>query len=125
MFHDNRSLGFEKPREIAVGTARGIAYLHEGWEQRIVHYNIKPENILLDEEFTPKVDGFCAEKLCRGKNTDIAVGTPGYAASELWMPYPVTHKCDVYSFGMLLFEIVGRRRNIDMNLPEGQMWFPI
>ncbi|XVE71840.1 hypothetical protein DITRI_Ditri10aG0183900 [Diplodiscus trichospermus] len=52
-------------------------------------------------------------------------GTPRYAAPELWMPYPVTHKCDVYSFGMLLFEIIGERRNHDINLPESQEWFPI
>ena len=52
-------------------------------------------------------------------------GTPGYAALELWMPnFPVTHKCDVYSFGMLLFEIIGRRRNLDIKLAESQEWFP-
>ncbi|EOY31848.1 Kinase, putative [Theobroma cacao] len=50
-------------------------------------------------------------------------GTPGYAAPELWMPYPITHKCDVYSFGMLLFEIIGRRRNLDIQLPENLEWF--
>ncbi|CAJ1975895.1 unnamed protein product [Sphenostylis stenocarpa] len=53
-------------------------------------------------------------------------GTPGYAAPELWMPnFPVTHKCDVYSFGMLLFEIIGRRRNLDIELVESQEWFPM
>ncbi|PWA47189.1 serine-threonine/tyrosine-protein kinase catalytic domain-containing protein [Artemisia annua] len=52
-------------------------------------------------------------------------GTPGYAAPELWMPLPVTHKCDVYSFGMLLFEIIGRRRNMDVTLGGSQQWFPI
>jgi serine/threonine protein kinase len=45
-------------------------------------------------------------------------GTPGYAAPEMWMPFPITHKCDVYSFGMLLFEIIGRRRNLNIQLPE-------
>ena len=53
-------------------------------------------------------------------------GTPGYAALELWMPnFPVTHKCYVYSFGILLFEIVGRRRNLGVQLVESQEWFPI
>ncbi|PWA82934.1 serine-threonine/tyrosine-protein kinase catalytic domain-containing protein [Artemisia annua] len=52
-------------------------------------------------------------------------GTPGYAAPELWMPLPVTNKCDVYSFGMLLFEIIGRRRNMDVTLGDSQQWFPI
>ncbi|KAI3801625.1 hypothetical protein L1987_29734 [Smallanthus sonchifolius] len=52
-------------------------------------------------------------------------GTPGYAAPELWMPLPVTHKCDVYSFGILLFEIIGRRRNMDIALGDSQQWFPV
>ncbi|PWA85809.1 serine-threonine/tyrosine-protein kinase catalytic domain-containing protein [Artemisia annua] len=52
-------------------------------------------------------------------------GTPGYAAPELWMPFPVTHKCDVYSFGILLFEIIGRRRNVDVTVSNSQEWFPI
>uniref|UniRef100_K7MMR1 Serine-threonine/tyrosine-protein kinase catalytic domain-containing protein n=1 Tax=Glycine max TaxID=3847 RepID=K7MMR1_SOYBN len=53
-------------------------------------------------------------------------GTPGYAALELWMPnFPVTHKCYVYSFGILLFEIIGRRRNLGVQLVESQEWFPI
>ena len=54
--------------------------------------------------------------------TDLVV----IAAPELWMPnFPVTHKCDVYSFGMLLFEIIGRRRNLDVELVESQEWFPV
>ncbi|KAL0013269.1 hypothetical protein SO802_000338 [Lithocarpus litseifolius] len=43
----------------------------------------------------------------------------------MWMPYPITHKCDVYSFGMLLFEIIGKRKNLDVSLPESQEWFPM
>ncbi|KAI7745854.1 hypothetical protein M8C21_016236 [Ambrosia artemisiifolia] len=62
-------------------------------------------------------------------NTHITMtggrGTPGYAAPELWMPLPVTHKCDVYSFGMLLFEIIGRRKNMDITLGDSQQWFPV
>ncbi|CAH1432603.1 unnamed protein product [Lactuca virosa] len=52
-------------------------------------------------------------------------GTPGYTTPELWLPLPVSHKCDVYSFGMLLFEIIGRRRNMDVRLGDSQQWFPI
>ncbi|RHN73388.1 putative protein kinase RLK-Pelle-RLCK-Os family [Medicago truncatula] len=115
--------------EIAIGTARGIAYLHEECQQRIIHYDIKPGNILLDTNFNPKVADFGLAKLCNRENTHITMsggrGTPGYAAPELWMPFPVTHKCDVYSFGILLFEIIGRRRNHDVNLAESQEWFPI
>jgi serine/threonine protein kinase len=128
LFHEKNILGFEKLHEIAVGTARGVAYMHEECKQRIIHYDIKPENILLDEKFCPKVADFGLAKLCNREKTHITMtggrGTPGYAAPEMWMPFPITHKCDVYSFGMLLFEIIGRRRNLNIQLPESQQWFP-
>ncbi|RVW51556.1 Rust resistance kinase Lr10 [Vitis vinifera] len=80
----------EKLREIAVGTAKAIAYLHEECQQRIIHYDIKPGNILLDSKFTPKVADFGLAKLCNRDNTHITLtggrGTPGYAAPDLWMP---------------------------------------
>ncbi|KAL2997667.1 hypothetical protein AAZX31_09G053600 [Glycine max] len=129
LFRKKKTLGYEKLYAIAVGTARGIAYLHEDCKQRIIHYDIKPGNILLDSNFNPKVADFGLARLCSRDNTHITMtggrGTPGYAAPELWLPFPVTHKCDVYSFGMLLFEIIGRRRNLDINLPESQEWFPV
>ncbi|XWS52224.1 hypothetical protein CRYUN_Cryun11dG0048500 [Craigia yunnanensis] len=128
LFSEEKIHGFEKLHEIAIGTAKGIAYLHEECQQRIIHYDIKPGNILLDAKFFPKVADFGLAKLCNRENTHVTMtggrGTPGYAAPELWMPYPITHKCDVYSFGMLLFEIIGRRRNLDIKLPESQEWFP-
>jgi serine/threonine protein kinase len=129
LFSENNILGFGKLHEVAVGTARGIAYLHEECQQRIIHYDIKPGNILLDANFFPKVADFGLAKLCNRENTHITMtgggrGTPGYAAPEMWMPFPITHKCDVYSFGMLLFEIIGRRRNLDIRLSESQEWFP-
>ncbi|MED6200144.1 hypothetical protein PIB30_082335, partial [Stylosanthes scabra] len=119
---------------IAVGTAKAIAYFHEECQQRIIHYDIKPENILLDRNFNPKIADFGLAKLYnRDDNTHTHIssvngggrGTPGYAAPELWLPFPVTHKCDVYSFGMLLFEIICQRRNLDTSVSEGQEWFPM
>ncbi|XP_058727858.1 G-type lectin S-receptor-like serine/threonine-protein kinase At1g34300 isoform X2 [Vicia villosa] len=129
LFHEKKVLEYEKLHEIAIGTARGIAYLHEECQHRIIHYDIKPGNILLDMNFNAKVADFGLAKHCNRDNTHITMtggrGTPGYAAPELWMPFPITHKCDVYSFGMLLFEIVGRRRNLEIKNNDSQEWFPI
>ncbi|BBG92842.1 lectin protein kinase family protein [Prunus dulcis] len=80
LFHGSKILRFEKLHEIAIGTAKGIAYLHEECQQRIVHYDIKPENIF-------------------------------------WM------QICFQNFGMLLFEIIGRRRNLDINIQDSQDWF--
>ncbi|WOK96318.1 hypothetical protein Cni_G05025 [Canna indica] len=119
---------WRKLREIAIGTAKGIRYLHEELQQKIVHYDIKPGNILLDANFNSKVADFGLAKLCDRENTCVtftgASGTPGYAAPELWMPLPVTQKCDVYSFGMVLFEILGRRRNLDVRRGQSKQWYP-
>ncbi|PIA26224.1 hypothetical protein AQUCO_09600046v1 [Aquilegia coerulea] len=128
LFKERETIKWEELHKIAVGTAKGIAYLHEECEKRIIHYDIKPENVLLDANFSPKVADFGLAKLCNRESSHVAMtgcrGTPGYAAPELWKPYPVTHKCDVYSFGMLLFEIVGRRRNHDAEFSETQEWLP-
>ncbi|GAB4843871.1 hypothetical protein Ancab_013833 [Ancistrocladus abbreviatus] len=125
----SRAINWGKLYEIAIGTAKGIAYLHEECEKRIIHYDIKPGNVLLDSNLNPKVADFGLAKLCNRDSTHVVMsgcrGTPGYAAPEVWSPYPVTHKCDVYSFGMLLFEIVGRRRNHDSRLSGSiREWLP-
>jgi serine/threonine protein kinase len=114
---------------IAVGTAKGIRYLHEECQQRIVHYDIKPANILLTADDTPKVADFGLARLGEREDTHMSLtgggrGTPGYAAPELWMALPASEKCDVYSFGMVLFEILGQRRNYDPCRGESREWFP-
>ncbi|KAK2395326.1 LEAF RUST 10 DISEASE-RESISTANCE LOCUS RECEPTOR-LIKE PROTEIN KINASE 2.2 [Trifolium repens] len=124
----NREVELRKLHEIAIGTAKGIAYLHEECQHRIIHYDIKPENVLLDMNLVPKIADFGLAKL-RSRESKIVMnthfrGTRGYAAPEMWKAYPVTYKCDVYSFGILLFEIVGRRRHFDSSYSESQQWFP-
>lgn len=124
----NRNIELGKLHHIAIGTAKGLAYLHEECQHRIIHYDIKPENVLLDMKLEPKIADFGLAKLRnRESNTTINThfrGTRGYAAPEMWKAYPVTYKCDVYSFGILLFEIVGRRRHFDSTYTESQQWFP-
>jgi serine/threonine protein kinase len=134
LFGNQNQLAMGQLHDIAVGTAKGIRYLHEECQQQIVHYDIKPANVLLKADFTPKVSDFGLAKYCeRSSDSNSAAwvftggcGTPGYAAPELWnMGLPVNYKCDVYSFGMLLFEILGRRRNFDAGMAtESQEWFP-
>ncbi|KAK9210742.1 hypothetical protein WN943_000115 [Citrus x changshan-huyou] len=129
LFGKKRALEWEKLHEIAIGTAKGLVYLHEECQQRIIHYDIKPENVLLDANFSPKVADFGLAKLCDRNRSHVTIsgykGTPGYSAPEfLSGNYPITHKCDVYSFGMVSFEIVGRRRNAIVGASESLDWFP-
>ncbi|XP_044964317.1 G-type lectin S-receptor-like serine/threonine-protein kinase At1g34300 [Hordeum vulgare subsp. vulgare] len=123
-----RDVGFQTRRAIAVGVARGLRYLHEECQHKIVHYDIKPGNVLLDGALTPKVADFGLAQLLNRADTHKTVsgmrGTPGYAAPEMWMQAGASDKCDVYSFGILLFEILGRRRNFDEAAPESRQWFP-
>ncbi|KAK2991297.1 hypothetical protein RJ640_024562 [Escallonia rubra] len=129
LFSDTQSIGWEKRHEIAIGAAKGIAYLHEECQRRIIHYDIKPANILLDANFLPKVGDFGLAKLCNRDNTHDTVtryrGTPGYMAPEFSLNnFRITFRCDVYSFGMVLFEIVGNRRNAIRGPTDSLDWFP-
>ncbi|XP_058002545.1 rust resistance kinase Lr10 isoform X2 [Hevea brasiliensis] len=118
----HHSLGWEKLQDIALGIAKGIEYLHQGCDQRILHFDIKPHNILLDDNFTPKISDFGLAKLCSKDQSIVSMttarGTMGYIASEVFSRNfgNVSYKSDVYSFGMLLLEMVGGRKNIDVNV---------
>ncbi|GLT58310.1 hypothetical protein SLA2020_312120 [Shorea laevis] len=129
LFGKKEMIEWEKLHVIAVGTAKGIAYLHQDCQQRIIHYDIKPANILLDANFLPKVADFGLSKLCNRDSTHDSVtgfkGTLGYSAPEFFLRnHPITYKCDVYSFGMFLFEIVGMRKNKVSSSSESLEWFP-
>ncbi|CDP12541.1 unnamed protein product [Coffea canephora] len=128
---DGNPLSWKKATEIAMGVARGIEYLHQGCSMQILHFDIKPHNILLDENFTPKVSDFGLAKLHPVQNNTVSLtavrGTLGYMAPELFYKRvgKVSSKADVYSFGKLLMELVGRRRNLNAHAEHSsQMYFP-
>ncbi|XP_020690439.1 G-type lectin S-receptor-like serine/threonine-protein kinase At2g19130 [Dendrobium catenatum] len=124
LFNENcEVLSWRTRYEIIQGIARGLAYLHENCRECIVHCDIKPENILLDEKNCPKLADFGMAKLI-GKDFSRVLttmrGTIGYLAPEWISGLPITPKADVYSFGMMLFEIISGRRN---RIPEFDFTF--
>lgn len=128
---DIPALKYEKMFEIAVGVARGIEYLHHGCDMQILHFDIKPHNILLDEKFNPKISDFGLAILFPIGGSTINMtsgrGTMGYMAPEMFYKNfgSISYKADVYSFGMLLMEIAGRRKNMNPFVEDSsQMYFP-
>ncbi|XP_073037908.1 LEAF RUST 10 DISEASE-RESISTANCEUS RECEPTOR-LIKE PROTEIN KINASE-like 2.1 isoform X3 [Primulina eburnea] len=114
----NSTLGVDKLFEIVVGIARGLEYLHQGCNTRILHFDIKPHNILLDKDFKPKISDFGLSKLCPNRSSIVlmqeARGTVGYIAPEVFCRNfgEVSHKSDVYSYGMMVLEmVVGRQQH--------------
>ncbi|PKA57660.1 G-type lectin S-receptor-like serine/threonine-protein kinase [Apostasia shenzhenica] len=125
---DSAKLNWAMRYKIAIGTAKGITYLHEECRDCIVHCDIKPENILLDENYNAKVSDFGLAKLVNPKDhrhrtlTSVR-GTRGYLAPEWLANLPVTSKSDVYSYGMVLLEIISGRRNFDVSEETGRKKF--
>ncbi|KAK8622549.1 hypothetical protein V6N13_117459 [Hibiscus sabdariffa] len=129
---ENRNiLDWRKMFDIVLGVARGIDYLHRGCDMQILHFDIKPHNILLDENFNPKVSDFGLAKLYSVDDSIVSLtaarGTIGYIAPELVYKNlgGISYKADVYSFGMLLMEMVGRRKNVNAFAEcTSQIYFP-
>ncbi|XP_054821620.1 LEAF RUST 10 DISEASE-RESISTANCE LOCUS RECEPTOR-LIKE PROTEIN KINASE-like 2.1 [Prosopis cineraria] len=126
------SLSYHKIYEISLGVAYGIAYLHHGCDMQILHFDIKPHNILLDESFTPKISDFGLARLYDIDDSIVTLtaarGTIGYMAPELFYKNigGVSYKADVYSFGMLLMEMASRRRNLNPHAEHSsQLYFPL
>ncbi|XP_043692908.1 G-type lectin S-receptor-like serine/threonine-protein kinase SD2-2 [Telopea speciosissima] len=120
---DGQSLSWDVRFRVAVGTAKGIAYLHEECRDCIIHCDIKPENILLDTDFSAKVSDFGLAKLIGRDFSRVLTtmrGTRGYVAPEWISGVAITAKADVYSYGMTLLEIVGGRRNVEKPLSAGR-----
>ncbi|KAL6843685.1 hypothetical protein ACP4OV_026256 [Aristida adscensionis] len=107
--------------KIAVGVARGLAFLHEEIRPPIIHRDIKASNILLDKDLTPKISDFGLARLLPPNATHVSTrvaGTLGYLAPEYAIRGQVTKKSDIYSFGVLLLEIVSGRCNTNTRLPS-------
>ncbi|KAG5233488.1 G-type lectin S-receptor serine/threonine-protein kinase [Salix suchowensis] len=120
-------LDWKSRYSIALGIARGLNYLHEKCRDCIIHCDIKPENILLDAQFSPKVADFGLAKLVGRDFSRVLTtmrGTRGYLAPEWISGVPITAKADVYSYGMMLFEVVSGKRNSDQSEDGKVKFFP-
>uniref|UniRef100_A0A0A8YWY2 non-specific serine/threonine protein kinase n=1 Tax=Arundo donax TaxID=35708 RepID=A0A0A8YWY2_ARUDO len=118
-------LSWDTRYQIALGIARGLDYLHEKCRDCIIHCDIKPENILLDDAFVPKVADFGLAKLMGRDFSRVLTtmrGTVGYLAPEWIAGTAITTKADVFSYGMMLFEIISGRRNVGQR-PDGTVDF--
>ncbi|KAM3692884.1 hypothetical protein ACB098_08G121000 [Castanea mollissima] len=125
IFHRNPEmlLDWQHRRKITIDIAKGLTYLHDDCRHKIVHLDIKPQNILLDENFNAKVLDFGLSKLVDREQSQIVTtmrGTPGYMALE-WLSSVITEKVGVYNFGVVLLEILCGRRNFDRSQPEEAM----
>ncbi|GKA02759.1 G-type lectin S-receptor-like serine/threonine-protein kinase [Tanacetum coccineum] len=129
LFHEKQDnvLNWKTRYQIALGIAKGLVYLHEKCRDCIIHCDIKPENILLDADFGPKIADFGLAKLV-GRNFSRVLttmrGTRGYLAPEWLSGVAITAKADVYSYGMMLFELVHGKRNAEQSEDLSYTFFP-
>jgi serine/threonine protein kinase len=108
---------------ILIGVSSALTYLHEEWEQCVVHRDVKASNVMLDEELNPRLGDFgLARLIARTKNaqTTIVAGTLGYMAPELSTTGKATTKTDVFSYGALVLEVACGRRPVDFSLLDGE-----
>ncbi|KAL3352079.1 hypothetical protein AABB24_020266 [Solanum stoloniferum] len=131
IYNQDSNMGWELLYKIALGIARGLEYLHRGCNSRILHFDIKPHNILLDEDFCPKISDFGLAKLSTRKESIMSTlearGTIGYIAPEVFSRNfgGVSHKSDVYSYGMMVLEMVGGRKNYSAERSHNsEIYFP-
>ncbi|KAI3753697.1 hypothetical protein L2E82_25758 [Cichorium intybus] len=118
--HCDIKFTWEIRRKICMGVAKGLVYLHEEVQPHVIHRDIKASNILLDEDFTPKISDFGLAKLFPSHLTHVSTriaGTQGYLAPEYAIRGQLTRKADIYSFGVLLLEIITGRPNQNKRLP--------
>ncbi|KQJ87839.2 hypothetical protein BRADI_4g13820v3 [Brachypodium distachyon] len=132
LFRNNSMvLNWDVRYQIALGVARGLAYLHESCRHNIIHCDIKPENILLDGLFVPKIADFGMAKIFGRDFSRVLTtmrGTFGYLAREWITGIAITPKVDVYSYGMVLLEIISGKRNSQTPCSSGEdcdIYFPV
>ncbi|ONI08234.1 hypothetical protein PRUPE_5G166300 [Prunus persica] len=117
-------LGWEQRRRVLADVAEGLTYLHHGWDQMVVHRDIKSSNILLDAEMRGRLGDFGLAKLYQHgevPNTTRVVGTLGYLAPELATVASPTAASDVYSFGVVLLEVACGRKPIEMEAADRRL----
>ncbi|KAL3715449.1 hypothetical protein ACJRO7_007221 [Eucalyptus globulus] len=127
IFHkldESSLLDWQQRMKIIFDIAKGLCYLHEECGWKIVHMDIKPQNILLDENFNAKIADFGLSKIIDRDQSQIVTtmrGTPGYMAPE-WLHATITEKVDVYSFGVVILEIVCGRKVFDRSQNQEDMY---
>ncbi|BAH92518.1 Os04g0202350 [Oryza sativa Japonica Group] len=107
--------------QVALGVSRGLFYLHEECNKQIIHCDMKPQNILLDDNFVAKISDFGLAKLLPVNQTQTNTGirgTRGYVAPEWFKNIGITSKVDVYSFGVILLELVCCRKNVELEVAD-------
>ncbi|KAG0605385.1 hypothetical protein M758_9G054700 [Ceratodon purpureus] len=127
LFRDSILLAWPVRYQVAVDVAQGLSYLHRDCSHSIIHLDVKPQNILLDNQFRAKVADFGMSKIFHEEMTEVVTrmrGTPGYLAPEWLLQTGITVKCDVYSYGMVLLEMVSGRKNMDVNASLEKWYFP-
>ncbi|XP_047062525.1 cold-responsive protein kinase 1-like [Lolium rigidum] len=120
-------LNWRTRHQIIVGIARGLQYLHEESNLRIVHRDIKASNILLDDKFQPKISDFGLARFFPEDQAYLSTafaGTLGYTAPEYAIRGELTVKADTYSFGVLVLEIISSLKNTDLTLPNEMQYLP-
>ncbi|XP_062219179.1 receptor-like serine/threonine-protein kinase ALE2 isoform X3 [Phragmites australis] len=117
-------LDWDARLKIALGAARALAYLHEDSSPRVIHRDFKSSNILLEHDFTPKVSDFGLARTALDEGNEHistrVMGTFGYVAPEYAMTGHLLVKSDVYSYGVVLLELLTGRKPVDMSRPPGQ-----
>ncbi|XP_057865389.2 L-type lectin-domain containing receptor kinase IX.1 [Cryptomeria japonica] len=121
-------LNWQRRHRILCGLASALLYLHEEWEQRVIHRDVKPSNVMLDRDFNARLGDFGLARLIEHDDANPAVstrmaGTPGYVAPECSYTGKATAESDVFSFGIVMLEVATGRRVVERNCPltEGNL----